>query len=142
MKRKIPGLHNPAANGEQQPNTYLVRVVAARYRANRLPYLDLTFSLLEPAEHRGLKIVSRMDCRPKSFWKLTWFLKDFGYDAALLYDDEIDEKTIVGLEGVITISNRARGQQRPCTLHSFAPAHSWRGPGEPIKTIGNQELAS
>lgn len=142
MKRKIPGLSNPAANGEQQPDTYLVRVIAARHHCGRAPYLHLTFSVLEPKEHRGLKILSRIDCRPKLFWKLTWFLKDFGYDPALLYDDEIDEKTIVGLEGVITISNRVRGQQRPFKLHSFAPAHSWRGPGEPIKTIGNQELAS
>jgi len=142
MKRKIPGLHNLSATGEQQSDSYLVRVVAARYAFGRAPHLDLTFSLLEPKEHLGLKIVSRIDCRPKSFWKLNWFLKDFGYDPALLYDDEIDEKAIVGLEGVITISNRARGQQRPFTLHSFAPAHSWRGPGEPIKTRGNQELAS
>ncbi len=142
MKRKIPGLHDLTAAAEKQPYTYLVRVVAARYHSNRAPYLDLTFSLLEPKEHLGLKIVSRIDCRPKSFWKLNWFLKDFGYDPALLYDDEIDEKAIVGLEGVISISNRARGQQRPFTLHSFAPAHSWRDPGEPIKTNNNQELAS
>ena len=100
------------------------------------------FAIIDPADHRGLKIVSRIDCRPKSFWKLSWFLKDFGYDPALLYDDEIDEKAIVDLEGVITISNRARGQQQSCKLHSFAPAHLWHGPGEPFKTRGNQELAS
>ena len=141
MKRKIPGLHDIPSGATKQPDRYLVRIVAARYHSTRSPYLDVTFALLEPEEHRGRRIVSRIDCRRKSFWKLTWFLKDFAYDQALLYDDEIDDKAIVGLEGVITISNRARGQ-RPFTLHSFAPAHSWREPGEPIKTRDNQELAS
>ena len=142
MKRKIPGLCQPSHVDEKNADTYLVRVVTAHYRAGRAPHLSLTFAIIEPADHRGLKIVSRIDCRPKSFWKLSWFLKDFGYDQALLYDDEIDEKAMVGLEGVITISNRVRGQQPSCKLHSFAPAHLWHGPGEPFKTQRNQELAS
>ena len=142
MKRKIPGLSQPSEAAGQSANTYLVRVVNARYRASRLPQLTLTFTIVEPADQRGLKIIGQLDCRPKSFWKLGWFLKDFGYDPALLYDDEIDEKAMVGLEGVITISNRVKAPQQSCKFHSFAPAHLWHGVGEPFRAPGNQELAS
>jgi hypothetical protein len=143
MKRKIPGLcQSPTVDQKHAAGTYLVRVVSARYYTHRIPCLGLTFIIDDPADHRGLKIISRIDCRPKSFWKLSWFLKDFGYDPALLYDDEIDEKAIVGLRGVITISNRVRGQQSSCKIQSFAPAHLWHGASELLKTPGNQELAS
>jgi len=30
-------------------------------------------------------------------WKLTWFLRDFGYDAELLGKDEIDDQALVRL---------------------------------------------
>ena len=31
-------------------------------------------------------------CTPKALWKLSWFLRDFGYDTELLGRDEIDER--------------------------------------------------
>jgi hypothetical protein len=30
-------------------------------------------------------------------WKLNWFLRDFGYDTALLGRDEVDEIQMTGL---------------------------------------------
>jgi hypothetical protein len=38
-------------------------------------------------------------------WKLNWFLRDFGYDAELLGCDEIDDQNLVGLSGVVKITN-------------------------------------
>jgi hypothetical protein len=142
MKHTMPGLSQPSEAAGRSANMYLVQVVKVVFRASRIPELILTFNIIEPSDHQGLKVVSRIDCRPKSFWKLCWFLKDFGYDAALLYDDEIDEKAILGLKGVIALSNRVQGQQQCCKLHSFAPAHLWQEMGEPFRSPGNQELAS
>jgi hypothetical protein len=142
MKRKIPGLSQPPEAAGRSANVYLVQVVKAVYKATRIPELILTFNIIEPSDQLGRKVVSRVDCRAKSFWKLCWFLKDFGYDSALLYDDEIDEKAIVGLKGVIAISNRVKGPQQRCKLHSFAPAHLWQEMGEPFRAPGKHELAS
>jgi hypothetical protein len=43
----------------------------------------------------------------RTLWKLNWSLRDFGYDAELLERDEVDEKQLVGLQGVIKISHIA-----------------------------------
>ena len=37
-------------------------------------------------------------------WKLRWFLRDFGYDADLLGKNEIDDKALFELWGVVKIS--------------------------------------
>ena len=58
----------------------------------------------EPQRFAGHVISSRLYCSPKALWKLNWFLRDFGYDAELLERDEVDEKQLVGLRGVIKIS--------------------------------------
>ena len=34
-------------------------------------------------------------------WKLSWFLRDFGYDAELLGKSEIDDKALIDLWGVV-----------------------------------------
>ena len=61
----------------------------------------------EPQRFAGHAISSRLYCSPKALWKLNWFLRDFGYDAELLNRDEVDEKQLVGLRGVIKISHIA-----------------------------------
>ena len=47
---------------------------------------------------------SRIYCTRKALWKLNWFLRDFGYDSELLGRDEVDERQLVGLRGVVKIS--------------------------------------
>jgi hypothetical protein len=36
-------------------------------------------------------------CTARAMWKLTWFLRDFGYDAELLGKDKIDDQALVRL---------------------------------------------
>jgi hypothetical protein len=141
MKCKLPGL---SAQQELQNATpsYLVRVVKAQYKPIRRPYLLLTLSVLEPAECAGMRIVGQIDCRPKSLWKLNWFLRDFSYDPSLLFDDEIDEKALARLEGVVRIAKRAGSQSKSVVFDAFAPAHTWKAAGQPVIPTHKKELAS
>jgi hypothetical protein len=58
-------------------------------------------------------------------WKLNWFLRDFGYDAELLGRDEIDEKSLIGLRGVVKISHTVVSGTSLLNLDGFAPAAQW-----------------
>lgn len=60
-----------------------------------------------------------------SLWKLTWFLRDFGYDSDLLGHDEIDDKNLVGLRGVVKISHTVLNGTTLLNLDGFAPASQW-----------------
>jgi hypothetical protein len=64
-------------------------------------------------------------CTPKALWKLSWFLRDFGYDAELIDRDEIDEKRLVGLRGVVKVSHTTVNGRRFTNLEAFAPAETW-----------------
>ena len=74
------------------------------------------------------KLVGRLYCTVKALWKLSWFLTDFGYDADLLDRDELDEKALAGLRGVVRVSytNTLNGH-RLLNLEAFAPADRWKG---------------
>jgi hypothetical protein len=58
-------------------------------------------------------------------WKLNWFLRDFGYDTELLGRDEIDEKSLIGLRGVIKISHTVVNGTSLLNLDGFASAGQW-----------------
>ena len=127
MRRRIPGLHEAASSAAGVPNgLFLVRVERAQYRWQaQKPFYLLRFAILEPQPFAGRSITGRLYCTPKALWKLTWFLRDFGYDADLLGRDEIDEKCLVGLQGVVNISHAVlRGITLP-NLDGFAPAGQW-----------------
>ena len=47
----------------------------------------------------------RLYCTRRALWKLEWFLRDFGYDAELLDRDQVDEKALLGLRGVVRTSH-------------------------------------
>jgi hypothetical protein len=141
MKCKLPGLSAQQELQNTAPS-YLVRVVKAQYRPTRQPYLLLTLSVIEPADCTGMRIVGQIDCRPKSLWKLNWFLRDFSYDPSLLFDDEIDEKALARLEGVVRIAKRAGSQSNSVAFDAFAPAHTWRAAGQPVISLHKKELAS
>ena len=62
---------------------------------------------------------------PKALWKLNWFLRDFGYDTELLGRDEVDERQLVGLKGVVKISHIDFNGASLLRLDGFAPAGRW-----------------
>jgi len=45
----------------------------------------------------GCLLTGRLYCTPRAMWKLSWFLRDFGYDHELLVKIEIDDKALVDL---------------------------------------------
>jgi hypothetical protein len=56
---------------------------------------------------------------------MNWFLRDFGYDTELLGRDEVDERQLVGLKGVVKISHIVLNGTSLIRLDGFAPAGRW-----------------
>ena len=128
MKRCIQGLHEAdrSAAGEIPDGLFLVRIDQAHYRWHaQKPYYLLRFAALEPQQLAGRSITGRLYCTPKALWKLSWFLRDFGYDTELLARDEVDEKNLVGLRGVVKISHSVMNGTSLLNLDGFAPASQW-----------------
>ena len=126
MKRRFPGLHQTMETDSIADGAYLVRVEQVQYRWNaHKPFYAVRFQVLEPKVFAGRSIQARLYCTPKALWKLSWFLRDFGYDNELLGRDELDEKAVVGLTGVVQVSHVAvHGTSLP-NLEAFAPAAQW-----------------
>ena len=82
-------------------------------------------AVLEPSRFSGHVLSSRLYCTPKALWKLNWFLRDFGYDTELLGRDEVDERQLVGLKGVVKISHIDFNGASLLRLDGFAPAGRW-----------------
>ncbi len=128
MRRHIPGLHSEAQNHEDNAleGVFLVRVDRAFYRWHpQKPFFALRLAILEPKEHSGQAISGRLYCTPKALWKLSWFLRDFAYDSDLLGRDEVDEKALLGLRGVIRTSRTTLNGRSFLNLEAFAPAGEW-----------------
>jgi hypothetical protein len=128
MKRQIPGLHAAAQDGlEGLEGVFLVTVDRALYRFHpQKPFFALGFAILEPAGMAGKTFPGRLYCTPKALWKLNWFLKDFGYDPGLLEREELDEKVLVGLKGVVKVSYALVNGRRYLNLDAFARAERWQ----------------
>jgi len=58
-------------------------------------------------------------------WKLGWFLRDFLYDPELLAHEQVDEKALLGLRGVVKISHTVINGIALINLDGFAPASQW-----------------
>jgi hypothetical protein len=128
MRRRIQGLHeaDQSAADQVRDGLLLVRVERAYHRwQSRKPFYLLRFSVVEPKELSGHSVSGRLYCTQRALWKLTWFLRDFGYDTELLGRDEIDEKSLVGLRGVIKISHVVVNGACLLNLDGFAPAAQW-----------------
>jgi hypothetical protein len=128
VRRRIQGLHEADQSAAFQvgDGLLLVRVERARHRwDSRKPFYLLRFSILEPKELTGHSLTGRLYCTPRALWKLNWFLRDFGYDAELLGRDEIDEKSLVGLRGVVKIRHTVVNGTSLLNLDGFAPAAQW-----------------
>jgi len=131
MKRLVQGLRELASSGGEVPEgVYVVQVRAVRFERNRAkPFYALEFNVVEPAPLAGRVVSGRLYCTPKALWKLGWFLRDFGYDPDQLDRDELDEKAVVGLRGVVKISHAVVNGRTLVNLDAVAPAAVWDGIG-------------
>jgi hypothetical protein len=127
MKRHIPGLHFENRNGEDLLEcAFLVRVERAFYRWHpQRSFYSIRFSILEPKEHQGQSLTGRLYCTPRALWKLSWFLRDFSYDPDLLGRDEVDQRALLGLQGIVRTSRTILNGRSFLNLDSFAPAADW-----------------
>ena len=127
MKRHIPGLHREQrATDDVLEGVFLVRVDRAFYRWHpQRPFYVLRLVILEPSEHQNRSLTGRLYCTPKALWKLRWFLRDFGYDPDLMGRDEVDEKALMGLRGIVRISHAPLNGRCFLNLGGFAPASEW-----------------
>jgi hypothetical protein len=128
MRRQIQGLHDADRSAVYgiRDGLLLVRVERAHHQwDSRKPFYSMRFSILEPKALTGHSLSGRLYCTPRGLWKLNWFLRDFGYDAELLSQDQIDEKSLVGLRGVMKISHAVAKGAPFLNLDAFAPASRW-----------------
>ena len=136
MKRRIQGL-SEIARPERDiipDGIYLVRVDRAQYRWHpQRPFYFLRFSVLEPRELAGRTISGRLACTTKALWKLGWFLRDFLYDPDLLGREEVDEKAVAGLLGVVKISHTTVNGASLLSFDGFAPSSQWEAFLAPAK---------
>src|ERR1700693_4860942 len=127
MKRRIPGLSQAALPMIEVPDgLYLVQVERIQYRWDKQkPYYAVRLAVVEPQQLTGTTLSARLYCTEKALWKLSWFLRDFGYDSELLGRDELDEKRMVGLAGVVKVSHTTVNGRTYLNLDAFAPAGEW-----------------
>ena len=134
MKRRIQGLSETA---QPYPDAvpdgvFLVRVERAQYRWHPAkPFYTLRLSVLEPHELAGRVISGRVYCTAKALWKLGWFLRDFLYDPELLGREEVDEKGLSGLRGVVKISHTTVNGTCSTSMDSLPPASGRNCPHVP-----------
>jgi len=141
MKRHIPGLNcEQRKMDDSLEGIFLARVDRAFYRWHpQRPFYILRLLIVEPTEHQGRPITSRLYCTHKALWKLRWFLRDFGYDSNLMSRDEVDEKALIGLRGIVRISHTTLNGHCFLNLSGFAPAGEWE---ELSSSLGSsQEVA-
>lgn len=128
MKRRVQGLRDAglSASYDVPDGVYLVRVdrVHFRWHASK-PFYALRLTILEPREIADRVVSGRLDCTTNALWKLGWFLHDFLYDPELLSRDEVDEKSISGLQGVVKISHAFSHGAPVLRFDGFAPASQW-----------------
>jgi len=144
MKRKIQGLAHAAQQPPDVPDgVYLVRVETVRFERDRAkPSYRLRLSVVAPRGSAEQSITGRLWCTPRALWKLTWFLRDFGYEQDLLGQDEVDDKRLIGLRGVMKISHTTVNGRRFINLDAFAPAEAWEDLPKPPREEQIREQAS
>jgi hypothetical protein len=128
VKRRVPGLAETARDSRPEipDGIFLVRVDGAQFRWHaHKPFYVLRLSIVEPSALAGQPIVGRLYCTQKATWKLGWFLRDFLYDPELLAHEQVDEKALPGLRGVVKISHTVINGILLINLDGFAPASQW-----------------
>jgi hypothetical protein len=140
MKRHIPGLHARQQGSESLlEGLFLVRVDSASYRWHpHKPFLSVRFAVLEPEPFAGRSLSGRLYCTERALWKLNWFLRDFGYDSDLLSRDQVDEKALLNLRGVVRTTHITLNGRPFQNLEAFAPAAEWEELS--CETVGREQV--
>jgi len=127
MRRHLPGLHSGHSDlVSNLDGLFLVQVVGASYHWQpQKPYLSIRFRVLEPVSYEAISFCGRLYCTERALWKLGWFLRDFGYDTELLNRDQVDEKALKHLRGVVRTTFTSLNGHSYQNLISFAPAGEW-----------------
>jgi hypothetical protein len=126
MKRRIPGLHSIQQAESPLEGLFLVRVKWASYGWHpQKPFLSVRFVVLEPGSFERRSFSGRFYCTERALWKLNWFLRDFGYDQELLAQDQVDEKALINLRGVVRTSHVTLMGRTFQNIGAFAPATEW-----------------
>jgi hypothetical protein len=128
VKRQVPGLAETARDSRPEipDGVYLVRVNGAQFRWHATkPFYILRLAVVEPHSLTGHPIVGRLYCTQKAMWKLGWFLRDFLYDPELLAHEQVDEKALPGLRGVV-FSHTVLNGISLINFDGFAPASQWQ----------------
>ena len=127
MKRHIPGLHSRQPNGDVPlEGLLLVRVEWASYRWHpQKAFLQVRFVVLEPQTFARRSFSGRLYSTERALWKLNWFLRDFGYDMELLGQDQMDEKALLNLRGVVRTTYKTLNGHTFQNLEAFAPVAEW-----------------
>ena len=127
MRRQIPGLHlNQRGVEDKLEGLFLVRVDRALYRWHpQKPFVEIRFVVLEPKAFENRLFSGRLYCTERALWKLNCFLRDFGYDAQLLKDDQVDERALRNLRGVVRTSYTTLNGRSYQNLDAFAPEADW-----------------
>jgi hypothetical protein len=145
MRRHLPGLADCTlvSQAEVPDGIYLVRVDRVQYgRRPQKPFYLLQLTTLEPKPFAGRPLMSRLYCTQKAMWKLGWFLRDFLYDPELLRADEIDERSLRGLIGVVKISHTVVDGSALVNFDGFAPASQWEELSTSVAGTSSTEMAS
>ncbi len=126
MKRHIPGLHSRENSESPLEGLFLVRVERVSYRWHpQKPFFAIRFTVLEPEGFANQSLSGRLYCTERALWKLNWFLRDFGYDRNLLSEDQVDEKALVHLRGVLRTTHITLNGHTFQNLEAFAPESEW-----------------
>jgi hypothetical protein len=127
MKRQVPGLAETARDSRPEipdgsSSSASMVPSSAGTPTNRSTSSD---SRSRTQTLAGQPIVGRLYCTQKAMWKLGWFLRDFLYDPELLAHEQVDEKALPGLRGVVKISHTVINGISLINLDGFAPASQW-----------------
>jgi len=126
MRTKIRGLNQVTERNPLVEGPYRARVVRFEPPGHAAkPCRRVTFLILDPAPYAGRYVRSRLYGHERALWKLRWFLQDFNYAAELLAEDELDDRQVVGLEGVIRLAYWGHDGHRRLDVEGFAPSERW-----------------
>ncbi len=142
MRTRIQGLSQPNQSKLLVEALYRARVVRFEPAGHAAkPCRRATFLILEPAAYSGLHIRTRLYCHDPALWKLRWFLSDFGYDAELMAAEELDDRRVVGLEGVIRLGYWGSDGHRRLDVEGFAATERWQEISQETQASGTKAKA-
>jgi len=126
MRIRIQGLSQVTEPIPLVEGLYRARVVRFEPAGHApKPCRTATFLILDPTPFAGRHVRTRLYCHDLALWKLRWFLSDFHYDAELLAAEELDDRRVVGLEGVIRLAHWGTDGHRRLDVQGFAPTERW-----------------